>query len=179
MTLLENYWILEYSKEQIKNSILILHPKVLHRYNITKDQFYDVFESWSNFTQLENPIFDEFGNKYYDSEWLYMAQRFASETVKEIIAFCSQWKWLSKKAAYLHEEEMDKDDNNRINYMRKAIKQKFDNNPKLKQELMNTWDREIIEFTYWWDIFFGIDNQTRQGRNILWRLLVEYKNEDM
>jgi len=166
----------QYTEEQILESVLILHPKMLDRYNITRDKFYDVFEEWSNFTQLSNPILDRFWNEFCDSEWLYYAQRFSNLQVKELISFCSLWHWLSKKAAYLHEDEMDKNDENRIMYMREAIKQKFNNNPELRQKLIETWTREIIEFTYWWDVFFWIYSKTLEGRNILGKLLMEYRD---
>jgi len=101
-----------------------------------------------------------------------MAQRFTKREVRWLIALSTSLKYMSKEVAYRFENEMDKDDNNRIKYMREAIRRKFDNNPKLKEKLLNTGNREIIEFTYWWDDFFWIDNKTRKGRNFLLKIQI-------
>ena len=49
---------------------------------------------------------------------------------------------------------LEQDDVKRIEYMRNAIKQKFDRNPKLKEELKRTGNKTIIEYTYWKDMRF-------------------------
>jgi predicted NAD-dependent protein-ADP-ribosyltransferase YbiA (DUF1768 family) len=61
--------------------------------------------------------------------------------------------------------------------MRNAIREKFDNNPKLKEELLNTWNKLIIEYTYWRDIRFWIDQETLRWMNILGKLLMEYRDD--
>ena len=43
---------------------------------------------------------------------------------------------------------LEQDDEKRIDYMRNAIREKFDNNPKLKEELKRTGNKTIIEYTY-------------------------------
>jgi predicted NAD-dependent protein-ADP-ribosyltransferase YbiA (DUF1768 family) len=60
--------------------------------------------------------------------------------------------------------------------MRNAIREKFDNNPKLKEELLNTWNKLIIEYTYWRDIRFWIDQETLRWMDILGKLLMEYRD---
>jgi predicted NAD-dependent protein-ADP-ribosyltransferase YbiA (DUF1768 family) len=60
--------------------------------------------------------------------------------------------------------------------MRNAIREKFDNNPKLKEELLNTWNKLIIEYTYWRDVRFWIDQETLRWMNILGKLLMEYRD---
>lgn len=166
----------EYSQYEIKNSFLIIHPEVLEKYWLVRDQVSYILEEWSNFTQLENPIIDEFGNEYWDSEWYYMSQRISDLNIKKLIAFCSIWKGLSKKSAYLYESELDRNPHNRIDFMRKAIKEKFDKNPKLREVLLQTGNKDIIEYTFWEDIFFWIDCKTKKWANILWKLLVEYRD---
>jgi predicted NAD-dependent protein-ADP-ribosyltransferase YbiA (DUF1768 family) len=66
----------------------------------------------------------------------------------------------------------------RIEFMRNAIREKFDNNPELKSELLATWDKKIIEYTYRWDIRFWIDQNTLKWKNILWKLLMEYRDNN-
>lgn len=166
-----------YSKEDILSAALIIHPNKIDKYWLKMEELTMVFEEWSNFIQLENPILDEFGNQYWDSEWYYMAQRVDNIEIKKMIAFCSIGQWLSKKSAYLKQDMLETDLKKRINFMKKAIKQKFDNNQKLKELLIATWDREIIEYTYWLDITFGVDSVTNKWKNILWKLLMEYRDD--
>lgn len=49
-----------YSPERIREAYLIVHPKILERYTITREDFYGVFERGSNFSQLKYPIEDAF-----------------------------------------------------------------------------------------------------------------------
>jgi predicted NAD-dependent protein-ADP-ribosyltransferase YbiA (DUF1768 family) len=44
--------------------------------------------------------------------------------------------------------DLEQDEEKRIEFMRNAIREKFDNNPELKAELLATGDRKIIEYTY-------------------------------
>jgi len=55
---------------------------------------------------------------------------------------------------------LEQDEKKRIEFMRNAIREKFDNNPELKPELLATWNKEIIEYTYWWDTRFWIEQNT-------------------
>lgn len=165
-----------YAPDEIKEAALIIHPKNLKKYNLKIDEISQIFEEWSNFTVLKNPIVDKYWNEYRDSEWYYMAQRIESLSIKKLIAFSSFGFWLSKKAAYLYEWLLDKNPLQRIKYMRKAIKEKFDNNPDLQKLLLETNNRQIIEYTYRWDIFFGIHNGDNTWANILGKLLMEYRD---
>jgi predicted NAD-dependent protein-ADP-ribosyltransferase YbiA (DUF1768 family) len=49
---------------------------------------------------------------------------------------------------------LEQDEVKRIEYMRNAIKQKFDNNSDLKEELMKTDNKLIVEYTFWNDTRF-------------------------
>lgn len=165
----------QFSKEDIKKASIIIHPNQ-EWYNIKTEDISNLFEEWSNFTPLKNPIKDEFGNEFRNSEWYYMAQRTKNKEIKKMIAFLSLWYWLAKKSTKLFPLEQDED--KRIKYMRSAIKNKFDNNSKLKEKLMSTWDKKIIEYTYRNDRFFGIDQNTLKWKNILWKLLMEYRDNN-
>ena len=173
---LENYPVEQYSPDVIQESYLILHPQILERYDITLEEFYAAFPRWSNFSQLKYPIVDEYGIEYGDSEWYYMAQRFESVAIKKKISDVSKTKWQSKNEAYKYAEFMNNDDNDRIEFMRNAIREKFNGSKWRNQMLLDTGERNIIEFTYWGDDFFGICNKTRQWRNILGKLLMEYRD---
>lgn len=162
-----------YTKDELKNAAVILHPSSIEKYWIWPQDVGAIFEQGSNFTRLKNPITDSEWNQYWDSEAFYMAQRFSDKTIRKMIALCSTEKHFSKKAAYILQEQMDTDPEKRVQYMRNALREKFLNNPGLAQKLKKTWTRDIIEFTYWWDVFFGISHNTMEGANILGKLLVE------
>ena len=175
MSLLTAYPTEEYTPERIQNAFLIIHPKVLERYKITHDEFHGVFERGSNFSQLKYPIEDEYGNIFHDSEWYYMAQRFTDLEIKVQIALASKIKWNSKKTAYKYKEFMNINDEDRIEFMRESIQKKYNNSSWRKEVLLETWNREIIEFTYWGDEFFWISHDDRLWRNILWKIHTEYR----
>lgn len=174
--MLSHYPIEEYTPDRIQNAFLIIHPKILERYEITLDEFHGVFERGSNFSQLKYPIVDEHGIFYHDSEGYYMAQRFDDLDVKRAISKASQIKGKSKAAAYEHFDDMEQDPEKRIAFMKRTIEKKYDGSKWRRQMLLDTAGREIIEFTYWWDEFFGISHDHRQGRNILGKLHMEYRD---
>jgi predicted NAD-dependent protein-ADP-ribosyltransferase YbiA (DUF1768 family) len=142
-------------------------------YNISPD-LARVFEIGSNFEQLLNPIVDEYGNTYRDSEGFYMAQRTDNREIKKMIAFMSIGKWLAKKAKQRYDLEQDPE--KRVVYMRNAVTQKFANNPDLEKKLLATGTKEIIEYTARNDRLFGIDQETLIGANALGKLLMEYRD---
>ncbi|MDD2537445.1 MAG: NADAR family protein [Candidatus Absconditabacteria bacterium] len=162
-----------YSKKEITDAALIVHPSST-KYNLKQEEIAQIFEVGSNFTHLDVPIVDEYGNEYWDSEGYYMAKRTENLNEKKMIAFLSIGYGCSRKARDLF--DLEQDEEKRISYMREAIKLKFDSNPRLREELFTTKGRDIIEYTYWGDVFFGIEQTTLQGRNILGKLLVEYRD---
>lgn len=166
-----------FTKDDILNAALVTHPKA-KACNLTKEDLENVliFENGSNLTLLKNPIIDEYGNEYWCSEGFYMAQRTDSLAAKQVIAFLSTWFSLAMKARNLY--DLEQDDVKRAEYMRNAIKQKFDNNPDLKEELKRTGNKIIIEYTYRKDTRFWIDQATLKWMNILWKLLMEYRDNN-
>jgi predicted NAD-dependent protein-ADP-ribosyltransferase YbiA (DUF1768 family) len=103
-----------------------------------------------------------------------MSQRTNNPEYKKIIAWLSIGHGLSTKARELF--PLEQDEEKRLHFMRRTIQKKFDANPDLKELLMTTGEREIIEYTYWGDVFFGIDQESLQGKNILGKVLMEYRN---
>lgn len=166
-----------YEASRIKEAYLILHPQILERYDITREEFYDAFPRASNFSQLKYPIVDEYWIEYWDSEWYYMSQRVESLTLKRKISEASKVKGQSKKQAYKYKELLNQNEQDRIEFMRNAITQKYNGSKWRNAQLLETGNREIIEFTYWWDEFFWISNTTRTGRNILGKLIMEYRDD--
>lgn len=170
----------EYSKEEIRKATLVMHPND-KKYNLSSGEIAYVFEEWSNLTLLENPIkvveldgdWNEIVLEYRCSEWYYMAQRVKSFAEKQVISFLSTWYWLAMKSRKLF--DLDMDEWHRAEYMRNAIREKFNNNPSLAEKLLATGDTEIIEYTYWRDMLFWIDQNSLKGKNVLWKLLEEYR----
>ena len=166
-----------FTKEEVLDAALVTHPRA-KQINLTEEEIGRtlILKNGSNLTALKNPIIDEYGNEFWCSEWRYMSQRVADLWAKKMIAFLSTWYWLAMKARQLY--DLEQDEKKRIEFMRNAIREKFDNNPELKAELLATEDRKIIEYTYWWDTRFWIDQDTLRWKNILWKLLMEYRDNN-
>ena len=166
-----------FSKEEILDAALVTHIKA-KACNLTKEDLEKVliFENGSNLTLLEIPIIDEYWNEYWCSEWYYMAQRVNSLAAKKIISFLSSGYGLAMKARILY--DLEQNEEKRIDFMRNAIREKFDRNPELKNELKRTWNKTIIEYTYWKDTRFWIDQETLKWMNILGKLLMEYRDNN-
>jgi len=179
MNTLSDYPIEIYSPERIREAFLIIHPKILEKYKITREEFYGVFERGSNFSQLKYPLEDDFWNIFHDSEWYYMAQRFSDLDIKKNIAEASKSKWKSKNEAYKYKDFMNSNEEDRIKFMRESIEKKYDQSSWRQDMLRETQEREIIEFTYWWDEFFWISNTLRRWRNILGKLHMEYRSKKL
>jgi ribA/ribD-fused uncharacterized protein len=62
----------------------------------------------------------------------------------------------------------------KIEVMRGFLKQKF-SDPELKQKLLDTGSRELIEGNWWGDRFWGVCKG--KGKNWLGKLLMELRNE--
>lgn len=165
----------EYTSTDLQNAAVILHPKHIEKYWVAPPDVGMIFEQGSNFTRLRNPIVDGARNKYFDSEAWYMAQRFEDPTVRKMIALCSTQENFSKQAAYLLQDDLEKDPEKRVEYMRSALRGKFLNNKWLRGKLVKTTERRIIELTYWNDTFFGVSHKTLSGSNVLWKLLEEIR----
>ncbi len=157
----------------LNNAALIFHPKA-RWYNIAAEEIAHILEIGSNFTRLKNPIQDTWGNVFQDTEWYYMAWRTDDLEIKKYIAEDSQHRWRARRARVKYDLTLD--EKIRIDIMREATKLKYDNNPELHEILLASKPRIIIEYTYRKDIFFGIDQETLTGQNILGKLLMEYRD---
>ena len=65
--------------------------------------------------------------------------------------------------------------------MRIALKHKFNQNPKLAKQLIETWPRPLKEGNYWHDNFFGDCTCDRckdiLGQNHLGKLLIKLRDQ--
>lgn len=164
-----------YSDKEIGDAVLILNawPQTMHLYNVTRDKLY---KELSNFHKLDKPISDEDGNEYRDSEWYYMAGRTTDKKIKKIISLMSSYYWLARSSRKYFQPYLSQDELLRVHVMRDAIRKKFDNNPDLQDLLRTTFGKIIIEYTYRNDMLFGVEQKQRIWRNVLWKLLMEYRD---
>lgn len=68
----------------------------------------------------------------------------------------------------------------KLEVMNWAIRQKFKNNPDLKEMLLSTSNQDIVEGNYWHDKFWGIctcDKCGNKGENHLGKILMEVRDE--
>ena len=128
----------------------------------------------SNFHQLQIPITDEYGNKYWNSEGYYMALRTHDEQIKKEIAATSKLGGSASRKAR-NKYKLETDEKLRTMYMQTVIQKKFDANPELKQMLIEV-KQEIVEKNYWHDTLFGVDDQTLKGANVLGKCLMNYRD---
>jgi ribA/ribD-fused uncharacterized protein len=62
-----------------------------------------------------------------------------------------------------------------VDCMRRTLLAKFTQNPELLDKLVATGDTELIEFNSWNDTKWGVNETTREGENMLGRLLMELR----
>ena len=65
----------------------------------------------------------------------------------------------------------------KFDVMRVGVREKFVQNPVLKQRLLDTGDEELQEGNHWRDAVWGIDEATGQGQNWLGRILMETREQ--
>lgn len=104
-----------------------------------------------------------------------MSQRTKDPKIKKAIAELSKTYGGARKARKVY--DLEQDVIKRAKYMKNAIREKFNLNADLQRILLATGDKQIIEYTYWNDQNFGIDQETLTGSNILGKLLVQYREE--
>lgn len=72
-------------------------------------------------------------------------------------------------------------DSQRVNIMREILREKFCNNANLKELLVNTGQRKIVEGNYFHDNYWGQclceEHRHIQGENMLGELLMKIRNE--
>lgn len=130
----------------------------------------------SNYEQLQFPIIDEHRFEYWNSEGYYMALRTESFAEKQYISEASlKGGQASRNARKLF--NLEKDEQKRANWMYIAVRAKFAANTYLAKKLEATGDAEIIEKNYWNDTFFGVDDKTLTGANVLGKILMMVREE--
>lgn len=136
----------------------------------------------SNFHQLKNPIVDEYGFEYFNSEGYYMALRTDDIDAKKDIASLSKLGGRESKSAK-RKYKLEMNENFRVEFMKAAVYAKFDANPDLQHLLELTKNKEIIEKNWWHDNLFGVCDRKETlcpvlcGANILGKTLMDYRDD--
>jgi ribA/ribD-fused uncharacterized protein len=115
------------------------------------------------------------GKWYMTSEHAYQAEKFEEENLKEMIRN-SQSAHDAKKLAQANEDKYIKNWNEiRIGVMKEIIKEKVKQHSYVREKLLKTDDKQIIEDS-WRDDFWGW-GPNKDGQNHLGKLWMEIRKE--
>ena len=120
----------------------------------------------SNMWLLNTPI-DYEGIQYYSSENLYQALKVEEHSERSFIASLTPPGSKCLKLPRHKNAEM---------HMRLAVRMKFDTNLDLKQMLIDTGDKLLVEGNWWYDEYWGVNQNSGIGRNILGIILMDQRS---
>lgn len=60
--------------------------------------------------------------------------------------------------------------------MLEIVTAKFAQNPELRERLLETGDKLLVELNWWNDTYWGADSSTGEGKNMLGRVLMEVRS---
>ena len=112
------------------------------------------------------------GQLYRSSEGAYQAAKTLDPIKRSVFENVSAGmsKRMGRKLELRADWEEVKDD-----VMRDILRCKFDQNPKLKQQLIATGDKKLVEGNHWGDTYWGVCHG--EGKNMLGKLLMELREE--
>lgn len=114
------------------------------------------------------------GLTYRNAEAAFQAQKCVSEEEKE--QFTTLRSNEAKRLGRYVQLRPDWE-NVKLPIMEEIVRAKFTQNEDLKQLLLETGDLVLEEGNTWGDTFWGVDAQTREGRNHLGRILMRIRKE--
>jgi ribA/ribD-fused uncharacterized protein len=114
------------------------------------------------------------GRVFQSSEHLFMSFKQESEEWKDICASSKFTPGQIKRKARKVELRSDWEEI-KVDCMRKAVMAKFSQSIDLKEKLLATSERELIEGTTWGDKVWGICLKTGEGENKLGKILMEVR----
>ena len=135
--------------------------------------FFGSFSFLSNFYILESGIF--VNEMYYPSvENAYQSYKYPQGQRTQFINISpGQAKKLGKIAPNFNSKKWDK---NKVPLMAALCRQKFTNDPKLREMLLMTVDCQLEERNSWKDIFWGC-NENGEGENHLGHILMNIRHD--
>jgi len=143
----------------------------MHDFGDAIHSFTGNFDFLSNFYTCKIVYENE---KYRSSEHAFQAAKtddpLQIEKIKKATA--GQSKRLGRQASLRHDWEEKKD-----YIMLDILRYKFRANPKLKEKLIATYPKELIEGNNWGDKYWGVDIETGNGLNKLGKILMKVREE--
>ena len=138
------------------------------------EEFQNEYRWLSNFWFFDNPLKYQ-GMLFYTNEHFYVAMKTRDVSIRKEVANHSL-KGLKKYGKSLViREDWDKI---KLDVMLYGLRYKFsNNNPKLRQLLLETKSLHIQEGNYWNDKFWGVCLKTGEGENNLGKLLMQVREE--
>lgn len=128
----------------------------------------------SNF--YESPMIID-GKEYQTVEHYFQAMKATNEEDHELVRNASSPDEAKKLGRYI---KLRKDwDLIKDRIMEKGVRSKFDQNYKLKRDLISTQNEVLEEGNTWNDTYWGVDYYTRKGQNRLGKLFMKLRNEYM
>ena len=114
------------------------------------------------------------GITYSSSEAAFQAQKVTDDKVKHQFIGITP-----KQAKYLGKHVPLRDDweTVKLDIMYDIVKCKFTQNSYLRDMLLDTGDRNIIEMNNWNDTFWGVSSKTGKGENHLGKILMKIREE--
>jgi len=136
----------------------------------TIEQFRDEYSWLSNFSPCD--IIYE-GISYPSTEHFYVGMKTTDILLREEI---SKLETPGKAKRFGRKIDVRDDwDDIKISTMRYALDQKFSKDP-YKTLLIETGDMEIQEGNFWQDKFWGVDFETKEGKNILGKMIMKIRD---
>lgn len=111
---------------------------------------------------------------YGNAEAAFQAQKCMKKEEKERFSYlpASEAKRLGRKV-YMRQDW----NKVKVGIMKNILRAKFDQNPDIQYELMETGNAMLVEGNTWGDTFWGVDMITGKGQNMLGELLMQIRAE--
>jgi len=137
-------------------------------------EFQDQYRFLSNFWPAE---VEYEGITFPTVEHAYQAAKFEKQDIREaILQIASPGQ--AKRASRCWPDKIRPDwEDMKLTVMEDLVRQKFSNNPTLKESLMSTGKRILQEGNRWKDVFWGVDIKTGVGSNRLGKIIMKIRKE--
>lgn len=143
----------------------------------TSNGFREEYSFLSNFTYFEKPM-NYYGLVFQTNEHFYQAMKFPIGSNLRYKISTHPSKGLKKQINSLKSEWRSDWEDIKLDVMLYGLRYKFtNNNPILKQKLIDTGDLHLVEYNYWNDKFWGVCLKTGEGENHLGKLLMQVRKE--
>ena len=134
-------------------------------------RFREAYDYLSNF--YEAPVEYE-GITYGSNEAAFQAQKCMTQAEKQ--TFAELRPGMAKKVGRQVSLRPDWEDV-KLGIMEELVRAKFTQNLDLKEKLLSTGERKILEGNSWHDTFWGVDEKSWQGENHLGKILMKVRGE--